>query len=126
MRDIEVIITESPVTERYVRAGMEGKIDTHTGQIQVNGCWWTLNDKWKYTINDIPVTFESGVIKYNIFPLINKDVVNYSTKYQSQKVTIDENGNEIQQKDSVFNSTEKHSTKGLLTTEFINGKLKNL
>lgn len=42
-----VLVVNSPVSERYVRRGMEGKIDTLNNQIQVNGCWWNLNDQWE-------------------------------------------------------------------------------
>lgn len=42
-----VIVINSPVTERYVRRGMQGKIDTLNNQIQVNGCWWELTDQWE-------------------------------------------------------------------------------
>lgn len=48
-RFIEVTIILSPVTERYVRSGMIGTIDTVNNQIKVNGCWWELNDNWKWT-----------------------------------------------------------------------------
>lgn len=46
-RFIQITVIKSPVTERYVRAGMTGKIDTLNNQIQVNGCWWELNENWE-------------------------------------------------------------------------------
>jgi hypothetical protein len=43
----EVIIISSPVTERYVRFGMTGRIDEKTNQIQVNGVWFSYDERWK-------------------------------------------------------------------------------
>lgn len=44
----KVIIISSPVTERYVRSGSEGWIDSTVQQIRVGGVWFEYDqDRWK-------------------------------------------------------------------------------
>jgi hypothetical protein len=44
-----VTILSSPITERYVRLGMLGKLDTETKKIQVNDAWFNFDDRWVVT-----------------------------------------------------------------------------
>lgn len=46
-----VTIVSSPVTERVVRSGMKGTLDTKNNQIQVNGYWFEFHKEWKVTDN---------------------------------------------------------------------------
>lgn len=46
----KVVITTSPVTERYVRSGDIGEIDYNVtpAQIRVNGVWFTFDEsRWE-------------------------------------------------------------------------------
>lgn len=45
-----LIILESPITERMVKPGDVGQLDSSTNQIRVNGNWFPYDPRWK-TIN---------------------------------------------------------------------------
>lgn len=48
-RFYKVEILRSPVTERYVKPGYTGLLDTLTNKIQVNGHWFDFNNNWLTT-----------------------------------------------------------------------------
>lgn len=47
MKQRQVIIIESPVTDRIVRKGMTGTISIDGAQIRVNGLWFAFDKRWK-------------------------------------------------------------------------------
>lgn len=47
---VEVIVLETPITERYCKVGDAATLDIEANQIRCGGAWFNFDERWRVVI----------------------------------------------------------------------------